>query len=176
MNPETQVLVITGPVGAGKTTVAFALGALLENTEIPHAVVDMDALRNVYPAPPGDRFATGIGYRNLAAIWPNLRAVEPRVLILADVVESRDQMREYETALPGTCVLVVRLDVPMPLILSRLERRETGETIAWYRDRAPALQAIMTREHVGDIVIDVGNRPPDDIAREILHSAGVVSS
>lgn len=163
-----DTLVITGPVGAGKTTVASAIATLLEARDIPHALVDMDALRDVYPAPEGDPFATQIGYRNLAAMWPNLRAVHPRVLILADVVETRGQLAEYEVALPGTRITIVRLDVPMPLILARLDTRERPGTLAWYRRRAPELQEVMEREQVADLVIDAGDRSPDAIAREIV--------
>lgn len=166
-------LVVTGPVGSGKTTTAFAIATVLERSGIPHAVVDMDALRNVSPAPAGDPFATRIGYRNLAAIWPHLRAVDPRVVILADVVEHREQVAEYRAALPGTRVVVARLDVPLPLVLERLHARESAATIEWYRRRAPELQAIMERERVADVVIDVGARSPDEVAREILRKLDI---
>lgn len=174
MSEPIDVLVITGPVGAGKTTIAFAIATELEHRAIPHAVVDMDALRNVHPAPDDDPFGTRIGYRNLAAIWPNLREVEPRVVILADVVEHREQAGVYEAALPGTRVSVVRLDVPMHLVLERLDARETAATIEWYRHRAPELQALMEREVVGDFVIDVGEGTPNRVAQEILHETGIV--
>lgn len=176
MGTAPELIVVTGPVGAGKTTIAFATGMLLEEAGIPHAVVDMDALRNVYPAPEGDPFATRIGYDNLAAVWTNLRTIDPRVVMLADVVEHRHQVVEYERAVPGARVTVVRLHVPMELILSRLEDRETAATIEWYRRRAPELQAIMEREQVADVVIDVGKQSPEAIGREILRAVSITTS
>jgi hypothetical protein len=165
-------IVVTGPVGAGKSTTVAAVSEELERLSIPHAAVDMDHLRWIYPRPEGDRFATQIGYRNLATIWPNFREVGVACVVLADVVESRDQTRVYEAAMPGTSVTVVRLDVPMPEIERRLQGRESEATIAWYLHRAPELRGIMEREGVGDIVIDVssasGTRQPADVAREII--------
>jgi adenylylsulfate kinase len=167
-NGAIPAIVITGPVGAGKSTTASAISTLLQDAGIRHAVIDMDHLRWVYPEPPGDRFAVRLGYRNLASIWPNLGEVGVACIILADVVESREQARDYERAMPGTSVTVVRLDVSMAEIARRLSGRESEKTIAWYLHRAPELQGIMEREEVGDIIIDVDSRDPIDVAREII--------
>lgn len=161
-------LVITGPVGAGKSTVAVATSALLEERHIAHALVDLDHLRWVFPRPENDPFATQIGYRNLAAIWPTLASMEPECVVLTDVVETRSQIEEYMSAMPGADIVVVRLNVPMDLIRARLDTRETQQTLDWYRQRAAELQLIMEREDVANFVIDVGDREPDAIAREIL--------
>ena len=172
--PIIPALVITGPVGAGKSTTANALSELLGQRGIRHAVIDQDYLRWVHPHPEGDRFGMRLGLRNLAAIWPNLRATGLDCVILADVVEDRAQVAEYEAAMPGTAVTVVRLDVPMSIIVHRLEGRESDSTIDWYRHRAPELQGIMERGRVEDLLIDVGARPPHDVAREIARRAGLV--
>lgn len=166
-------IVVTGPVGAGKSTVMAAATDMLAARGISHVGIDMDYLRWVYPEPPGDSFGAELGYRNLGAMWPNLREGNPRCVVIADVVEHPAQARKYEAAMPGVRVIVARLDVPLPVILERLEGRERPETIAWYRNRAPELQGIMAREGVGDIVIDVGIRTPDDVAGEILRRAGI---
>jgi guanylate kinase len=168
-----SAIVVTGPVGAGKSTTMAAISEELERLHIPHAVVDMDYLRWLYPRPEGDRFAVELGYRNLAAIWPNFRERDVACVVLADVVETRDQVRAYEEAMPGTSVTVVRLDVPMPELERRLQGRESEATIAWYLDRAPELRGIMEREGIGDIVIDVGTRQPTDVAREIIERTGI---
>jgi adenylylsulfate kinase len=170
------VIVVTGPVGAGKSTVAVAMSELLERRQVRHVMIDQDYLRRVYPSPAGDRFAARLGYRNLAAIWPNMLEIAPRCVIVADVVEDRAQsLADYAQALPGTQVTIARLDVPMSMILERLTGRESDESIDWFWKRAPELQAIMEREHVEDILIDAGDRTPYDVALEILERCGVAS-
>jgi adenylylsulfate kinase len=168
-----QAIVITGPVGAGKSTTAAEVSRLLEGWSVRHALFDMDYLRWVYPSPEGDPFAAALGMENLAAIWPNVVDVGVSSVILADVVESRNQTSEYERAMPGAVVRVVRLDVPIDQIAPRLKERETEETIEWYLKRAPELQGIMDREGVGDIVIDVGTRSATEVALEIIERTGI---
>jgi len=162
------VIVITGTVGVGKSTVLRAVSEALEARGIRHAGIDQDYLRWVFPALEGDRFAAQLGLRNLAAIWPNLREVGLGCVLVADVVEHPSQAAQYERAMPGTTVTVVRLIVPMPLILRRLEGRETGESLAWSQHRAPELHGIQERAGVGDLVIDMGERAPREIAGEIV--------
>ncbi len=65
-SPSPSALLITGSVGAGKTSVAELVGELLAEADVPHAVIDLDWLSNTWPSPPGDRF-------NLAMVLRNLR-------------------------------------------------------------------------------------------------------
>jgi len=167
-------VVITGPVGAGKSTVAAAFSEVLERHGVRHAMIDQDHLRWIFPNPPGDPFAARFGYRNLAAVWPNYRDAGIACMIIADVVEDRAQVADYEAAMPGATVIVVRLDVPMPVILRRLEGRESDTTIDWYRHRAPELQDIMERGRVEDLLIDVAERTPHDVATEIAVRMGLI--
>lgn len=171
------VIVITGPVGSGKSTVAEAMAELLGNRDIRHALIDLDYLRSVHPHPDGDPFGVKLGLRNLAATWPNLLETGLRCVIVADVVEDKAAtLAAYESAMPGTKITIVRLNVPLPVILRRLEGRETEITIDWYRHRAPELQGIMDRGKVEDVLIEVGERTPHDVASEILQRLDVLTA
>jgi len=166
---DIPLILITGTVGAGKTTVMWALSEALEAKDIRHAAIDQDALRMVHPYPDNEPHGATVGRRNLAAIWPNLLDYEVRCVLIADVVEDMaDARTAFVGTMPGTRVTVVRLDVPLSLVLERLERRESGAGLEWHQRRAPELHGIQERAGVGDLVIDVGERSPEEVAAEIL--------
>jgi len=171
-----QVIVVTGPVGSGKTTTGRLVQETLAGQGVPCAFVDQDALRMVLPTPPGDRFGSRLGYRNLAAVWTNLRDAGVQAVVIADVVEDAQASRgDYLAALPGTTLTIVRLNVPMPLINERLRHRErTSGDLAWSLARAPELQGVMENAGIGDLVIDVGTRSPEEIATEIIVRLGIL--
>ncbi|MFI5271735.1 MAG: AAA family ATPase [Ktedonobacterales bacterium] len=165
------VLVVTGPVGAGKTTVAGEVSALLEDAGQPHAFVDVDSLRWCYPAPPGDRFRAGLAMRNLAAVWRNFQEQEARRLVLADVVESRADLQRYRAAVPGAEIVVVRLRAALPTLVARLEARELGAGRDWHVRRAAELAARMEAGAVADAVVETDGRAVVEIARDVLARA-----
>lgn len=174
-----RVVVVTGPVGAGKSTVAAALSYLLERAEIPHGMIDVDYVRWCYPAPADDRFHAKLGRRNTAAVAANYRAAGARVIVLADVVEDMAQRGEYEAVVPTAEVSIVRLRVPLDVIARRLRTRmaqDSAASLEWHLRRAPELEAIMDQRGVGDLVVDVGERGPAAIAREIAQELGLVPS
>src|SRR5688500_2328997 len=102
-------MVVTGPVGVGKTAVAIAVSELLDQAGIRHAMIDMDHLRWCYPASADDPFEIALGLRNLAAVAANYRSAGAGRLVLADVVESRADLAGYREAIPDAAILVVRL-------------------------------------------------------------------
>lgn len=165
------VMIVTGPVGVGKTTVAAAVSDLLDRAAVPHAMVDADHLRWCYPSPPADPFRGALGLQNLAAVWANYREAGADRLVLADVVESRDQLADYRAAVPGASLQVVRLTAPLAAIERRLAGRDTGDALAWHRRRAAELAAIMARNRVEDLLIETADRSPAEIAREALSCA-----
>ncbi len=162
------VIVITGPCGAGKTTLAFAVGERLGAKNVPHAVVDMDSLRNCFPSPENDPFHVQLGYRNLAAIWENYRQVGTQCLVLADIVETPDVADNYQRAVPNAHIVIVRLRASQAEIERRLRGRETEASIEWYCNRSAELAELMETRHIGDLVIDTDGRNIAEIADEIL--------
>lgn len=61
----TEVLLIGGRSGAGKTSVAVELHSLLAARSVRHALIEGDTLDLAWPWPPD------LAYENLAAIWSN---------------------------------------------------------------------------------------------------------
>jgi energy-coupling factor transporter ATP-binding protein EcfA2 len=165
------VLVITGPVGVGKTTVAGAMSELLDQAGVAHALVDVDYLRWCHPSPPDDPFHIALGLRNLRAVWANYREAGAERLIVVDIVESRADVAGYQAAVPGAEIRVVRLQAALPTILRRLEGRETGASLLWHQQRAAELVAQMTRDRVEDLLVDTEGKRVPEIAQEVLARA-----
>jgi adenylylsulfate kinase len=164
----TPVLVVTGPVGVGKSAVAGAVSTILDGEDVAHAVVDMDWLRWCHPTPDGDEFHTALGLRNLAAVWANYRAAGAGALVVVDIVETRSMVAEYERAVPGARVAVVRLHATLPTIHHRLEGRETGADLEWHRERAVELARIMDDQSIGDAHVDTEGKSIEEVAREVV--------
>lgn len=150
----------------------WRLGEILAGRNVPHAVIDVDYVRNFHPAPDDDPFNSRLAMKNVGAMAENFRQAGARCLVLAEVVEHPELALGYGEAIPGSDVHVVRLDVPMDLLLARLDVRESAETIDWYRNRSRELQGIMKDRRIGDLVIDVGARTVDEVAIEIADYMG----
>src|SRR3712207_4409895 len=70
------VVVLTGTIGVGKTAIAMTMSEILHDLDVRHALLEVDWLGEVYPAPfPDDPYSTRFAMRNLAAIWPNFLEV-----------------------------------------------------------------------------------------------------
>ncbi len=169
---RVPVLLLTGSVGVGKTSVAGTLSGLLTAERIPHAVADMDWLRYCYPLSANDPYNTALGLRNLAAVWTNYHAAGAHCLITTTVVESRADVLAVQQVIPGAAVFVVRLRASLPTILRRLAARETGEGLQWHQQRAAALVTQMERTKLEDLLIDTEDKAIDVVAAEIRHSSG----
>lgn len=63
-----RLILISGPVGVGKTTTASALSDALNTHGASHCLVDLDGLRYTYPRPKDDRFGLRLGLKNLEAV------------------------------------------------------------------------------------------------------------
>lgn len=173
MNPlALPVLIVTGPVGAGKTTVAAAISAELERREVAHAWVDVDQLAQCFPRPAGDPFHGRLVVRNLADVCRNFVAAGAERLILPYVIEDVAGRAAIASAIPGGALTVVRLTVRPETVAARLRGRESDESLAWHLRRAPELTAIMESNRVGDIVLATDGRTPKDLALEIMGLVG----
>ena len=168
MPEKIPVMLITGPVGVGKTTVASEVSELLERADVAHGFVDIDALRWCYPAQPEDRFRTKLAMKNLTTVWANFHEFGARSLILSDVIESRNELERYRAAIPGADILVIRLHASLNTLAERVKQRELGAALEWPLQRAPELALLMEQNKVEDILVDTDNKTVTEIAREIL--------
>jgi adenylylsulfate kinase len=164
------VLVLSGSVGSGKSTIGRCVARMLRDRDIPHALVDHEWLAYSWPTPADDRWNERVAARNLACIWSNFRSAGTERLIYCRVLEARSLLRYVTGAIPGAAATVVQLRVPLELIRQRLYRREPEPE--WFLDAASALTSRLDASAVADFVVDNGERAPDEVAAEILGLVG----
>jgi len=165
---SVPVLLLTGPVGVGKTTVTMRISDLLEARRVRHALIDMDWMRWAYPRPVGDRFHIQLGLRNLAALWQGYCAAGVDRLLLVDVVEESAQRQAYALAIPGAEITIVRLHASVATLQARVAKRESGDSLVWHQQRAAELALQMERDALEDLRIETEDRSAHAIAQEIL--------
>ena len=170
---KVPTIIVTGPIGVGKTTVANEMGMLLLGAKVPHATVDFDQLTACYPRPADDdRWGTKLGLLNLAALWKNYELSGARRLLIARVIESRSELEGFREAIPGADLLLVRLRAMPETLRTRIRQRGPGPGMEWHLKRAIELAPLMDARRVEDLLVETDGRDPMNIARDILLRLG----
>jgi hypothetical protein len=171
MTAPVPVLVITGPVGVGKSTIANEAAWLLRQADVPHALVDLDRIEQCWPVPADDPWNERVSHRNLACMWANFRQAGADRLILVRVLEARSLLRRVTEAVPGAQVTVVRLRAPLAVIHERIRSREASDP-DWFLDAATHTAEVLEQARVEDHLVDNENRPATVVAEEVLDRVG----
>ncbi len=120
----TDELVIAGPAGVGKSSVAFKISLQLQTAGVAHALIDTDELDRVFPVPSD---LPRVTKQNLAAVWQTYRQRGIQRLILAGVVLDRPAELDWiARAVPGARFTLIRLAASAQTVLDRVTRREIG--------------------------------------------------
>lgn len=165
------MLLISGPVGVGKTTVTAEIDNRLIDDGFSHAAVDFDELTRYAPrATPPSRFGTRVGLANLRAVWRNYSRAGAKRLVVASVIESPRDVDNIRKVVPRAEVTVVRLRAPLRTLERRIRQR--GEAVEWHVARAAVLAPQLDGSGPGDVVIDTEGRSPAAIAAEVLRKVG----
>lgn len=162
-----KALLITGPVGVGKTTVAEAVGARLAEAKVPHAVIDLDWLSACWPAPADDPFHLGLQLRNLQALVRNYTDAGVHRIVLAGVVESRADRERYAEAV-GAKLNVCRLKADLSVLHRRLAARHHDEAeLRWHLNRAEELEMLYSTTWIEDFVVSA-DQPVAEVAQHVI--------
>lgn len=162
-----QLLVLSGTVGVGKTTIGEQIHDVLSERRIANALFDLDALR--YQWPPTSAWNADLLVEHLAALWPNLARRDVAHLVLAGVMESPADLERIREALPPAAATVVRLIAPPDVRTGRLrDRMHPGEALDWHLTRTVELDAILDSSTVDMITVNNGDRTPRDVAIDVL--------
>ena len=168
---HVPVLLITGPVGVGKTETASAASGLLTERGIRHACVDLPQISKAFPECDDDPWNEQLAHRNLACMWTNFRAVGAERLIISRVLEARSLVARIADAVPGADVVIVRLRAPLDVIEARIRNRNLAHP-EWFLGAAAHLVLAMDEQPVEDHLVDNATLSVEATAREVLHVAG----
>lgn len=138
----TRAVLLTGPLGSGKTAVAVETGELLGAAGVPHAVVDLDWLCWAGPALTGAAL-DAVLCDNLAAVRARYEAAGLTTFVLARSVTSLAQVAAIRAAAGGALV-ALRLSVPDDERRARLAAR-VGTAAAADLDQDAVLSAADVR-------------------------------
>lgn len=162
-------LLLTGTIGSGKTVVAAELGLLLEERELPAALIDLDWLNWVHLGPAFDDF-DGLLARNLAAVWPNFAAAGAQAFVLIRAVDRTETIAVMRAALPDADLTVVRLVASPATIGERLRRRDAGAVLAGHLRESEAFAAAMDAANLEAAVVENEDRPVRAVAEDVLRA------
>ena len=167
MNTDVNLLVISGSMGSGKTTILSEASDLLVRSDIPHAAIDLDWLSVMHPAPDagGDRLML----EGLAAIGPIYVKAGAERLIVAGVVDHRSDLDDFGRAVPGAVPKICLLKAPKATMHRRLRTREPGLFQREEMRKSSELDDVLARAGAEDFSVDNDDgRSVTDVANEVL--------
>lgn len=164
------LLLISGPVGVGKTTTAHEVSEQLEALGVPHTMVDLDALAQTYPRPADDPFGQRLALENLGSVWRAGRRAGARNLIIARVIEDVTELDDYRRATGIERIELVTLMATPRVLEQRVRRRELGSGVAWHVERALELRELLEAAELPGAVIDADGSSVQEIARAVVES------
>jgi adenylate kinase family enzyme len=161
-------VVITGPPGAGKTAALTALADALSDDDIAHAAIDIEALVWTHPALTDEEWS-----HHVEAACALHRDAGRRVLLLAQTLETDDDVEQLFTAVGADEYFVVRLKAQPATLVERIVRREPG---AWSGldelvEHAHGLAASMAALNRVDLVVSTEDARAEDVGARIRAAA-----
>ena len=160
----TAVL-ITGVYGSGKSSLAAEIADVLEKSQLPYALLDLDFL-SWFDVGTNSRLA---GHRmmlkNLAAVVDNYAAAGVHYFVLAHAIRDEMELDDLRSLFPTT-LRVVRLIVPLEVIEQRLS---ADVTTGRQDDLRAAARWLESSSGVGFEEISISNdRRIQEVAAEVL--------
>jgi broad-specificity NMP kinase len=157
-------VLVTGPPGAGKTSVLTALVDALSDDDIAHAAVEVEMLVWTHPALTNAQWA-----RHVRAACERYREDGHRLLLIAHTLETDADVAELLDVIDADEVYLVRLEAQPATLVERIIEREPpgwsglNALVRHTRELAvtmPALSGV-------DLVLSTEGERAEDVAARI---------
>lgn len=165
-----QSLLLTGPFGSGKSSVAAEIAEELERDGVRYAAIDLDWLCWGWPGSEDEDAEHQMMLTNLEPVVANYRAAGVTRFVLARSMRHRGEVESVRNTMTAP-LHVVGLRVPW----SEIERRLGADPSS---GRAGDLAEAAARRDAGigtgfeDLVVDNHERTLPEVASEILEAIG----
>jgi ribose 1,5-bisphosphokinase PhnN len=170
-----SLLLITGTMGAGKTSVLGEASDILTLENIVHAAIDLDAFGLAHLSS-ADASNDVVMYRNLQAVCKNYAALGVRRFLVARAMEDRTMLEACRRAVSAKNTVVCRLTASTETMRQRVKMRESGVLHEQFIARVEKLNSILDRALLEDFTLASEDRSVNQIAREMLLKAGWIQS
>ena len=159
-----SLLIITGTMGVGKTSVLGEASDILALRGIAHAAINLDALGLAHlPAAANN---DGVMYRNLQSVCENYASLGVSRLLLARAIEDHAELELCKVAVPALNTIVCRLAASVETIEQRVNLRESGVLRRDYIARVAELNITLDRAKLENFTITNDNRRLTDVATQ----------
>ena len=155
---------LTGPPGAGKSSVLTALVDALSDDDISHAAVEAEALVWTHPALSDEQWA-----RHVQVVCGLHREAGHELLLIAQTLETDEDMTQLKQAVGADEYLLVRLEAEPATLVERIIDREPEswsglpELVEHARELAAGLRALRGV----DLVVSTEGQRPETVAQRI---------
>lgn len=160
---QTEILILTGSPGSGKTTVADRLSEVLTRTNTAHAWIDVDDLSKVFPKSP-----LNFKWTNLLQLLPNYLKIPNTKIILPGVIQSQENVDAIRLVAGSAPVTVCELTASADTILKRVLKREPDEY--WREQLKKAVHNYASIKP--DITITTEDRAVEEVVSELIQKLG----
>jgi hypothetical protein len=157
-------VVLTGPPGAGKSSVLTALADALGDDDVPHAAVEAEALMWTHPALSDEQWT-----RHVQALCALHREAGHELLLIAQTLETDEDTTQLKRAVGADEYLLVRLEARPATLVERITAREpeSWSGLSELVSHAQQLAASMPALGGIDLVVSTENRRPEAVAQHI---------
>jgi hypothetical protein len=169
-----SLLIITGAMGAGKTSVLAEASDILTLHHIAHAAIDVDSLGLAY-LPTADA-NDGVMYRNLRSVCNNYASLGVTRFLLARALQNRAELDLCRGIVSAANTVVCRLTATIETMEQRVKLRESGVSQREYVAGVAALNVILDRARLEDFSLTSENCSLTEVAHEMLFRAGWISN